>query len=185
MIMRRPLVARRGQNTVEFAFSVGLIMVLTTGLVDLGRAVWLYNTVSNLARDGARYGVIPSRTIQDIKNYICKDTQAPAGRCDPCPVGTTHCDRDHWSQFSTALLVGLDDFNPSNVRVGPLPETNPESRGICGDPDNPVVVTVKHQFQPLTAPLWGAANNVMTLQATSQMYIEKGVAGAPACLAAP
>jgi Flp pilus assembly protein TadG len=163
----------RGQNTVEFAISVGLIMVLTTGLVDLGRAVWLYNTVSNLARDGARYGVVPSRTVQDIKNYICKDTDAPAGRCDPCPVGTPNCDKDHWSKYSRALLLGLDDFNPSNVTV--------DDRGTCGVPNDPVIVTVQHTFQPLTAPLWGAANNVMTLQATSRMYVEKGAAGAPAC----
>jgi hypothetical protein len=174
--MRRPFVVCRGQNTVEFALSVGLIMVLTTGLVDLGRAVWLYHTVSHLAREGARYGIIPNRTVQDIRNYICKDTDAPAGRCDPCPVGTPNCDRDYWSKYSKALLVALDDFNPANVTV--VRGTCPSPSGVPGDP---VVVTVQHPFRPITAPLWGAANNALTLQATSNMYVEKGVPGVGAC----
>jgi hypothetical protein len=179
---RRLFAARCGQNMVEFALGVSLLMVLTTGLVDLGRAVWVYNTVSHLAREGARYGVVPSRSIQDIKNYICRDTVAPTGRCD-CAVdsnGDGRCE-EYSNQHSLALLMAMDDFSPNNVRVGPLPETNPESRGVCGDHNSPVVVTVKHGFQPLTAPLWGAENNNLTLQATSQMYIEKGVAGVGAC----
>ena len=44
----------RGQSLVEFAFVFPLFLLLVLGLVDVGRAVWHYNTTSYVARDAAR-----------------------------------------------------------------------------------------------------------------------------------
>jgi len=45
---------RRGQATVEFALVLPLFVMLVLGVVDFGRAVYLYNGVSQAAREIAR-----------------------------------------------------------------------------------------------------------------------------------
>lgn len=43
---------------VEFALVFPIFILIVMGVVDLGRAVWQYNTLSNAAREGARYGIV-------------------------------------------------------------------------------------------------------------------------------
>ena len=43
---------------VEFAIVASLFLMLTLGLIDLGRGVWIYNTLAHVARDGARYAIV-------------------------------------------------------------------------------------------------------------------------------
>jgi len=51
---RGPHRDERGSSLVEFALVIPVIMLLIFGAVDLGRAVYAYNTIANAARDGAR-----------------------------------------------------------------------------------------------------------------------------------
>ncbi len=53
---------REGQAMVEFTLSLVLFLMLIMGIVDLGRAVWAYNMVSEAARAGARAGLITQTT---------------------------------------------------------------------------------------------------------------------------
>jgi hypothetical protein len=69
-LMRRLFGPRRGQATVEFALMATILFLLTMGVVDLSMAVWEYNTVSWLAREGARYAIVPSRTPTQIQDYV-------------------------------------------------------------------------------------------------------------------
>jgi Flp pilus assembly protein TadG len=48
----------RGQSLAEFALVLPLILLMFMGIVDLGRAVLAYNTLSNAARDGARVAIV-------------------------------------------------------------------------------------------------------------------------------
>ena len=51
---RRPSARRsRGQTLVEFAMIMPIILVVILGLLDLGRAVFSYNTLSQAARRAA------------------------------------------------------------------------------------------------------------------------------------
>lgn len=45
----------RGQGLTEFAFVVPVLLVIAFGLLDLGRAFFSVITISNAAREGARY----------------------------------------------------------------------------------------------------------------------------------
>ena len=108
------------------------------GVVDFGRGVWAYNTVAFLARDGARYGSIPSRATLDIETYV-------GDRCE--------------SMLS----------NPCSAAIS-VP-----SRGLCGNPDAPVVVRVAHPFEAIMATFWGGGP--LELEATSRMYVEQGPPG--------
>jgi Flp pilus assembly protein TadG len=47
-----------GQSLVEFALSSVLFFTVIFGIVQFGRAVWQYNTVSNLAQEGARWASV-------------------------------------------------------------------------------------------------------------------------------
>jgi len=55
----------RGQGLVEFALVFPLFMLLLMGMVDLGRAVFAYNTITNSAREAARLAIV-NQTEADI-----------------------------------------------------------------------------------------------------------------------
>lgn len=55
---RRTLLARRGQALVEFALVFPIFILLIVALVDVGRAVFAYNTITNAAREGARLAIV-------------------------------------------------------------------------------------------------------------------------------
>ena len=55
-LLRRS-VTQRGQSLVEFALSSVVLLLLVGGLVDIGRAIYISEALSNAAREGARHGV--------------------------------------------------------------------------------------------------------------------------------
>lgn len=46
------------QSLVEFAFVLPVILLIITGLFDVGRAVWQENTLAYAAREGTRYAIV-------------------------------------------------------------------------------------------------------------------------------
>ena len=50
--------AARGQSLVEFALIIPILLLMLMGILDLGRAVAAYNSVSNAARSAARVAVV-------------------------------------------------------------------------------------------------------------------------------
>jgi Flp pilus assembly protein TadG len=48
---------QRGQSLVEFALSSVVLLLLVGGLVDIGRAIYVGEALSNSTREGARHGV--------------------------------------------------------------------------------------------------------------------------------
>lgn len=62
-------VRARGQATLEFALGLTMFLVLIIGAFDLGRAVWIKTSMDHAAREGARYGSIPTRTSTEIQSY--------------------------------------------------------------------------------------------------------------------
>jgi Flp pilus assembly protein TadG len=55
----------RGQALVEFALVLPLFLLLIFGLIDLGRAVYAQNAISEGAREAARWGSVQSRSASD------------------------------------------------------------------------------------------------------------------------
>ncbi len=51
---RRRRSRTRGQSLVEFALGITIFLTILIGLVDLARAAWLFNGVSDAAREIAR-----------------------------------------------------------------------------------------------------------------------------------
>lgn len=48
----------RAQALVETALVLPLLLLLIVGLFDVGRALWLSNTLATAVREGTRYGVV-------------------------------------------------------------------------------------------------------------------------------
>ena len=48
----------RGQGLAEFAIALPAFLLILFGLLDVGRAVFAYNGVTNAAREGARLAIV-------------------------------------------------------------------------------------------------------------------------------
>ncbi|MGN6543793.1 MAG: TadE/TadG family type IV pilus assembly protein [Aureliella sp.] len=62
----RPRLARAGAAVVEFAFVAPLLIMLTFGMIELGRLVMVKQLLINASREGARLAVLPASTEQDV-----------------------------------------------------------------------------------------------------------------------
>lgn len=65
----------RGQALVEFALAFPLLLLLSFGILDFGRAMSAYIELAHTAREGARSGIYTSATDADIRNTV--KAQAP------------------------------------------------------------------------------------------------------------
>src|SRR5690242_13002763 len=52
-----PRQRQAGQAMVEFSLTIVLLLLILIGILEFGRIVWLYDTVSNLSREIARYTI--------------------------------------------------------------------------------------------------------------------------------
>lgn len=51
-------IGNKGQALVELALSMFLLLLLVFGIVEFGRAFYIYNTLNNAAREGARRAIV-------------------------------------------------------------------------------------------------------------------------------
>jgi Flp pilus assembly protein TadG len=137
---------------VEYALVLPVFLWLAVGVVDFGRAIWEYNTVAFLARDGAHFASIPTHSTSDINSHV-------RGLC--------------------MTMLSQTCYTPP--LPSPLPASTAAisvTRGTCGSTSSPAVVTVTYQFQAaslMIADLWGGG--ALRLQASSTMYVEAAPAG--------
>ncbi|MEA3345829.1 MAG: TadE family protein [Chloroflexota bacterium] len=109
------LKAEKGQSVVELALLLPILMIILTGVVDLGRAFNAYITITNAAREGARYGSLNPTDTNGIKARVMgeaagsgvsvEEGDIPAPTCDPsCEPGNTICVEVH---HDFPLLTGF------------------------------------------------------------------------------
>jgi Flp pilus assembly protein TadG len=62
----------RAASMVEFAIVAPLLFMLVFGVIDFGRVYFLYNNLTNAARDGARYGAVlpPTGSVGAIQASV-------------------------------------------------------------------------------------------------------------------
>lgn len=60
----------KGQSLVEFALVLPILLLVIFGLFDLGYAVFIKNMISNATREGARTGIIITKTDADIRARV-------------------------------------------------------------------------------------------------------------------
>lgn len=149
----------RGQSLVEFALIFPIIVLLVVGFVEIGRAVFAYNTIANAARQGARVAMV---------NQLADVTECNA----MWPIDDPY--EPHWSVRGCAILAAKTlGINTSNVSVSYAPP--PDTTLTC----SPVLhvgcivsVTVTYQYS-VSTPFVSMLIGPMTMSQTSQMPVER------------
>ena len=152
----------RGQALVEFAFVFPLIMFLAFAFLDVGRAVFEYNTLTNAARSAARVAVVnqidpaagpwncqANKPVESVvsPNWTFRGCAMTAGAA----LGVTSAD----VTVSYAPPPGVSLECSSRLHVGCL-----------------VTVTVTNVYTPIT-PVAGSIIGPIPMSATSEMPIER------------
>jgi Flp pilus assembly protein TadG len=107
-----------GQSLVEFALSSILFFTVVFGIVQFGLAVWQYNTVSNLAQEGARWASVRGSsssmpaTAADLQAFVesrstgfaVTVTATPANPSAAAPGGVISVQVSSSFNMATALI---------------------------------------------------------------------------------
>jgi Flp pilus assembly protein TadG len=80
---------QRSQALIEFALISPVLLLLIFGVIDIGRAVFYYDTLNHAAREGARAAVRASSTLPTNNDVLATVTQQLVGApvSEPCPQG--------------------------------------------------------------------------------------------------
>lgn len=57
-----------GQELIEYALVLPVLMLLLLGIMEFGMLILSYNTIANAAREGARFGVVDPSNTSGIQN---------------------------------------------------------------------------------------------------------------------
>jgi len=133
----------------EFALVLPVLALLIFGLLDLGRAVYVYNTLANAARAGARVAAV---------NQNANIT----GTCDPM-------DRQNWSIVVCILNEGVSiPIQPGEIDIT---YTGASCATRQLDPPCIATVTVFQDYAPFT-PIISNIVGTMHIASTSEMPVE-------------
>jgi Flp pilus assembly protein TadG len=150
---------QHGQSLVEFALVLPIIVLLIMAFMEVGRAVFAFNTIANAARQGARVAAV---------NQLADVTECDESR----PVEDPY--EPHWSLRGCAIVAAKTlGITTSNIDVAYEPP--PDTTLDC-DPTLHVgciaVVTVTYDYA-LTTPFVSWLIRPFTMSQTSEMPIER------------
>lgn len=154
-----------GQSVVEFAMILPLILLLFFGVLDMGRAVFMHNSLSQAARQGNRVAivnqtesVIKARTIAAAPTLglgnsnidVCYKTSTSTLRscaspsADNCPqssrdIGCLAIVTVRVSYTAMTPLIGqlMGPLSMSSTSVGPIEAVCPVTGSSCSWTDAP------------------------------------------------
>lgn len=155
--MRKNIWRRRGgQSMTEFAVLAPIFFLLLLGTIDLGRGVYIYNTISDAAREGAR-AAIPFDTPLPTNANVLAAVQSKLGggfalSPDPCLL-TPPC---------------ASPSTPTTPNTGFIWY----SSGIGTPGRGQVTVKVSFLFQPWVPVIRDAAGNGVVISSQSTMVTE-------------
>jgi hypothetical protein len=155
------------QTMVEFALVFPIVLLITYGIIEFGRMVFIYAAVTGSAREGARYG-------------------AAAGDSGGGTPYYADCDGIRNSVHRTAFLVSIPDedidisydVGPGLAEVAATCEDLADEVSDNNDPidlGNRIIVNVTAQYQPVIGGFLGVsgfpinAENARTILANIPM----------------
>jgi Flp pilus assembly protein TadG len=171
--MRR---GQRSQALIEFALVSPVLLLLLFGIIDIGRAVFYYDTVSHAAREGARVAVRASNplpTNADVLNMVISQIiGAPVSA--PCPQGPV---TNAVPPDNSAWLYVTQVNPPATVQASPPPnapggEYSAIATGSCSavNPaggNQPLQVTVRFNLILITPVVAQATANRILITAAA------------------
>ena len=81
--------SQRSQALIEFALVSPVLLLLLFGIIDIGRAIFYYDTINHAAREGARVAVRASNQLPNNGDVLTKVSSQMLGApvTAPCPQG--------------------------------------------------------------------------------------------------
>ena len=111
---------QKAQALIEFALVSPVLLLMLFGIVDIGRAIFFYDTLNHAVREGARTAVrasTPLPTNADVLNTVpAQMLGVPV--TEPCPQGPV---TSATPPENTAYLYVTEPSPPSTVEISPLP----------------------------------------------------------------
>ena len=148
-----------GQTLVEFALVIPIIVLLLASFVEIGRAVYAFNTIANAARQGVRVAVV--NQLPDVTD--CDESRPIEDPYEP-----------HWSIIGCALLAGKTlGLTPANVSVAYV---TPPSTTLSCSPTLHVgciaQVTVTYEYD-ISTPIVSRFIGPISMLQVSEMPVER------------
>lgn len=94
----------RGQELVEYALILPLLLALLFGIIEFGIAVFTYNTVANVAREVARYAAV-NRDVSAVDDFIENDVERWSRGLNPDNITVTWTLSGGQEQFRRTVQV--------------------------------------------------------------------------------
>lgn len=173
--------AQRSQALIEFALVSPVLLLLVFGVIDIGRAVFYYDTVNHAAREGARVAVRASNQLPTNSDVLSTVNGQMLGTpvTAPCPQGplTAATPPDN-----TAWLFITEPSPPASAESSPPPnapggEYPADVNGPCSavNPaaaNQPLQVTIRFNLVLITPIVAQATSNRIVIQAAAVFRTE-------------
>jgi Flp pilus assembly protein TadG len=167
---------QRSQALIEFVLVAPVLLLLVFGIIDIGRAVFYYDTLNHAAREGARSAVRASSQLPTNADVLATvRTQVIGVPVNaPCPQGpiTSATPPDN-----TAWLYITEPNPPSTVETTPAPnapggEYSAAAAGSCSalNPaggNQPLQVTLRFNLVLITPVIAQATANHIVITAAA------------------
>jgi Flp pilus assembly protein TadG len=107
------------QTMVEFALVFPFILLITYGLIEVGRMVFIYTTVTSSAREGARYGAAAG-TVGGIPQYAdCTGIETAVRKMALLTqINTISINYDNGPGIGPTYNCATVHANPSLIKLG-------------------------------------------------------------------
>lgn len=147
----------RGQSLVEMAMISPFLIMILLMVIDCGRAAWTYSTLAAAAREGARAAITTGNNRPDTNRVIGAVVQNAIG----LSLGGATCPNDTPvpAAPTPAANTGVVYVGGGNGNLTPNAPAGQAPSGAAGGCQaivpsyaghNPLTVTIRYNFQPLT-----------------------------------
>jgi Flp pilus assembly protein TadG len=127
--------SQRSQALIEFSLVSPVLLLLLFGIVDMGRAVFYYDTLNHAAREGARTAVRASNQLPTNADVLAAVNAQMLGTpvSEPCPQGPVTTSTP---PANAVWMYVTEPSPPSTVESSPPPnapggEYSASSNGSC------------------------------------------------------
>lgn len=173
---RSKLSGQRSQALIEFALISPVLLLLLFGIIDIGRAVFYYDTIGHAAREGARSAVQASNRLPTNADVLTTVTSQMAGipisaPCSQGPISSaTPPDNTAWLYITEPSPPTSIETNPpmnapggeySAAAAGSCSATNPAASNA------PLQVTIRFNLILITPVIAQATADHIVMTATA------------------
>lgn len=139
----------KAQTMLEFALVFPFVLLITYGIIEVGRAVFIYSAVNSAAREGARFGVAAGIDANGIVQYAdCKgirDAVRKTAFLISIPDSKINIQYDNGSTIKLSCLPSQNSIDPKLIKLG-----------------DRIIVTVTARYEPVIGGFLGMVGYDMT-----------------------